>query len=152
MRSLRKPIRKIFKFGLCFWSSFSRRGINFEAVSLMLQLSVQTLAHVPYATCGMLLNIINCKPSILVHDFKHFFHIFINPTWRWATCAFKTFNQTLATFETWIPFRGFCSSHNVDKKRFLKRFIGSRGSFVKVKTQFEENSMLLKACHCTGQQ
>jgi hypothetical protein len=54
MRSMRNPIRKTFNFGLCFCSSFSRRDINFAAVSLMFQPSVQTSEHVPYATCRML--------------------------------------------------------------------------------------------------
>jgi len=38
------------------------------------------------------------------------------------------------------------------KIAFLKHFIGFRGSFDKVETQFEANSMLPKACHCNGQQ
>jgi hypothetical protein len=64
MRSMRKPITKIFKFGLCFWSSFSWRGINFAAISLMFQSSVQTHAHVPYATCRMLLTLlVASRPS-----------------------------------------------------------------------------------------
>lgn len=81
MRSMRNPIRKTFNFGLCFWSSFSRRGINFAAVSLMFKSSVQTREHVPYATCRMLPTLlIASSPSswMISRTFSTFLSIRLN--------------------------------------------------------------------------
>jgi len=40
--------------------------------------------------------------------FTQFFHIFVSPTWRWATRISKILNPCWVTFESLIPIKGLC--------------------------------------------
>jgi len=52
-----------------------------------------------------MLHVINRTLSVLTDSLTHFFHIFIVQTWQWAMSTFKIVDQSLVTFEIWIPFR-----------------------------------------------
>jgi len=68
-----------------------------------------------------MLHVINRTLSILIDSLTHSFHIFIVLIWRWAMSTFKIVDQSLVTFETWIPFKYLYYI----MKGFFKHFIKS---------------------------
>ena len=88
----------------------------------------------------------------LMDDLMHFIHILTSPTSQLVTWTFQVLNWGLANFDMWLPFEGFCLTHRIIKKCFLKHFIYLISWFLKVTIELLANSLFLYVFHFTGLQ
>ena len=55
----------------------------------------------------------------LMDGLMHFFHILTSPTSQLVTWTFQILNWSLANFDMWLPFKGFCPTHTESLKKDL---------------------------------
>jgi hypothetical protein len=88
-----------------------------------------------------------CLPwSILVEDLIRYFHVFISPTRQ----TFTILNQSLAAFETWMPFEGLCPTHGHSREAFISISWLSQAGFSTLKQNLMQIRFSLNICCFTN--
>lgn len=77
------------------------------------------------------------------------FQIFVSLTWWFVTWMCRIF-WILATIETWVRFKGLCSTCSIIVKDFSKHFISLTTWFLNVKTKLGAKFLFLNVFNFTG--
>jgi len=109
----------------CFLSSFGRQGTNFAAVPFMFKFSVKMGRHVSHYTHRILQTslIVRCLPVWMTSRSSS---TFSSAGLGIVDLNIQTLSRSLVTSETWILFKGICSTHLIITNGFFKEFHGSQ--------------------------
>jgi hypothetical protein len=138
------PNFNLFSGSVHFFSFFSFQEL--ETIYICSNIKIHVTNHLLfiYYFCSWLVNTsceiktfldlgkitIICLPwSILVEDFIHYYHVFISPAWQ----TFTILSQSLAAFETWMPFEGLCPTHDQSREAFISISWVSQAGFSTLK-------------------
>jgi len=117
----------------CFCSSFSWHCTNSAAMCLMHKLHHQVLYYRP----RMLQSYATCSHWSFGTLFPHFQVWPMMDEWM-----FRILNQSLTTFEMWIPFEGLCSTCSFITKGSFKHTVSHRSHLLWLK----QNMMQILCC------
>jgi hypothetical protein len=107
--------------------------------------SEQNSSKLQHSVCDILevvrLQRVDHTSSDLMGDLAHLLHHISSLTWQWVTWIFKS-QPKFDHFQSWIPFKGLCSTHGGIMRIFSAFCLES--CFLKFKMKFGRSSLLRK--------